>query len=214
MPSAKDTTKWHPPEAGPGRRRARALAEGGGARDDRPRRGERRVLDRANAASAASRARERYGLTTRQISWRGVPFFLSAARTTKARRAAGRAAAAARTLAAPGATRAFAERNAEEWMTADMSCLVSSRLSVRALRVSFFAAECLTSCFFGSSCIEFATAIPYGKTKNSRNATWTTLPNVKRPGARIKNPRRENSEMREAHGSSVFSAQRKSSQAV
>ena len=57
MPSAKDTTKWHPPEAGPGRRRARALAEGGGARDDRPRRGERRVLDRANAASAASRAR-------------------------------------------------------------------------------------------------------------------------------------------------------------
>ena len=103
---------------------------------------ERGTIDRAEARDASwtartprapPRARERYGLTSRQISWRGVPFFLSAARTTKARRAAGRAAAAARTLAAPGATRAFAERNAEEWVTADMSCLVSSRLPTRAL---------------------------------------------------------------------------------
>jgi hypothetical protein len=55
-----------------------------------------------------------------KISRQHVPFFLSAARTTKGRRETGRAAAAARILAAPGATRAFAERNAEEWVSADI----------------------------------------------------------------------------------------------
>ena len=104
-------------------------------RDDRSRRGERRS-ETARTPRAPPRARAvETDCVERNIG--DVPFFLSAARTTKARRAVGRAAAAARTLAAPGATRAFAERNAEEWVMADMSCLVSSRLPVRALRVSF-----------------------------------------------------------------------------
>ena len=67
MPSAKSTTRWNRPEAGPGRRRARALAAWGGTRADRSRRGEGPVRDRANAASAASRARGRDGLTTGEI---------------------------------------------------------------------------------------------------------------------------------------------------
>ena len=81
-------------------------------RDDRSRRGERRS-ETARTPRAPPRARAvETDCVERNIG--DVPFFLSAARTTKARRAAGRAAAAARTLAAPGATRAFAERNAEE----------------------------------------------------------------------------------------------------